>query len=164
MDKLGINLNFLIAQIINFGIVLFLLQRFLYKPVLNMLEERKEKVRQSLAEADRVRQEAAETQARHQQELDAARRENQQALQKAAQSGERLREEIIQQARREADEIKARAREEAEHEKERALSAARDEIANLVVLATEKLIGQSVDDKAQRRLVQDFLTQLEGAS
>ena len=54
MEKVGINLNFLIAQIVNFVIVLVLLQRLLYRPVLNMLEARKQRVRESLAEADRV--------------------------------------------------------------------------------------------------------------
>jgi len=54
VEKVGINLNFLIAQIVNFVIVLVLLQRLLYRPVLNMLEARKQRVRESLAEADRV--------------------------------------------------------------------------------------------------------------
>ncbi len=161
MEKLGINLNFLIAQIINFGVMLLLLRLLLYQPVLNMLETRRNRIQESLAEADRVRQEAAATQERYRQELEAARRESQEAIQKAMQASGRLREEILQQARQEAEEIKARAREEAEREREQVLSSARDQIAELVVLATEKLIGQTADEKVQRKLVQDFLSQLE---
>ncbi len=164
MEKLGINLNYLIAQIVNFGIMLFLLNRFLYKPVLNMLETRKNKVRESLAEADRVRQEAAEAQERYQRELEAARRESQEAIQKAMQASERLREEILEKARQEAEEIKARAREEAEREREQILSSARDQIAELVILATERLVGQAVDEKAHHQLIEDVLNQLEVAS
>ena len=70
----------------------------------------------------------------------------------------------MQQARQEAEEIRARARAEAEQEKARALAAAREEIADLVILATERLIGQAADERTQRKLVQDFLNQLEGAA
>ncbi|GAB4566714.1 MAG: F0F1 ATP synthase subunit B [Anaerolineae bacterium] len=163
MEKLGINLNFLIAQIINFGIVVFLLQRFLYQPVLNMLEARRNKIRESLAEADRVRQEAAAERERLQRELEEARRQNQEALQQAMQTSERLREEILEQARQEAEQIRARAREEAERERQRILAQAQDQIAELVVLATERVISQTIDEKAQRKIIQDFLSQLEVA-
>ncbi|MCD6289127.1 MAG: F0F1 ATP synthase subunit B [Anaerolineae bacterium] len=164
MEKLGINLNYLIAQIINFGVLLYLLKRFLYGPLLSMLEARRERIRGSLAEADRVREQAAAERERLQQELEAAQRESQEALQKAMQASEHIREEILRQARQEAAEIKARAREEAEHEREQILERAREQIAELVVLATERVVSQSLDERAQRKIIQDFLNELEAAS
>lgn len=161
MEKLGINLNFLIAQIVNFLLLLFILQRFLYKPVTNMLEARTRRIRESLAEADRVRQEAAAARAEYERQLEAERRRSFDAAQQAIQEGQKAREAIIAQAQKDAEDIRRRAREETEREREQMLAQLRTQVADLAILASEKIIGQALDRDLQRRLVNDFLTKTE---
>jgi F-type H+-transporting ATPase subunit b len=161
LEKLGINLNFLIAQIVNFLLLLFILQRFLYKPVMNMLAARTRKVQESLAEADRVRQEAAAARAEYERQLEIERRRSFDAAQQAIQEGQRAREAIIAQAQREAEEIRQRAREEAERERQQMLALLRAQVADLAILASEKIIGQSLDHDAHRRLINEFLSKTE---
>jgi F-type H+-transporting ATPase subunit b len=161
LEKLGINLNFLIAQIINFVLLLWILNRFLYKPVTKMLAARTERVQQSLAEADKVRQEAAAARTEYERQLDAERRRSFDAAQQAIQEGQKAREAIIAQAQKDAEDIRLRGRTEAEREREQMLSELRTQVADLAILASEKIIGQALDRDVQRRLVNDFLTKTE---
>jgi F-type H+-transporting ATPase subunit b len=157
LEKLGINLNFLIAQVINFLLLLWILQRFLYKPVSNMLSARTKRVQESLAEADRVRQEAAAARSQYEQQLEAERRRSFDAAQQAIQDGQKAREAILVQAQKEAEEIRSRAHAEGERERQQMLAELRTQVADLAILASEKVIGQAMDQPTQRRLIDDFL-------
>ena len=161
MEQLGINLNFLITQIIHFLILLFLLKRFLYRPVLNMLDARRERIQESLAEAERVREEAAQARQEYEKQLEEERRRSQDAAQKAIQEAQKARETIVVEAQREAEEILARARVEAVREREQAMAELRDQVADLAVRASEKIVRTALDETMQRKIVSDFLTELE---
>ena len=87
MEKLGINVTWLLAQLINFGLLLFILWRFAYKPVLGMLAARKQKIQESLEYADKVKQDAAAQQKEFEKKLEETRRETQAAAAAAAQVG-----------------------------------------------------------------------------
>ena len=160
MAQLGINLNFLIAQIIHFLILLFVLRLLLYRPMLNMLNTRRERIQASLAEAERVRQEAAQARQDYERQLEEERRRSQDAAQKAIQEAQKARERIIAQAQQEAEEILARARSEALRERERAMAELHDQVADLAVLASEKIVRAALDETMQRKIVSDFLSQL----
>ncbi len=157
MERLGVSPELLITQIVNFAILLFLLYRFLYNPVLNMLSERRERIREGLAEAERVRAEAEEQRKQYEQELARQRRESQERIQRAMQASEEAREEIIAEARREAEQIKARAREEIEYERRQALEQLRTQVADLAILAAKKVLDGAIDENVQRQLVQSFI-------
>lgn len=157
MEKLGVRPDLLITQILNFAILLFLMQRFLYKPMLNMLQERRERIRESLAEAERVREEAERQRQEYERELARQRQESQERIQRAMQASEEAREQIIAEARREAEAIKARAREEIEYERRQALEALRLQVADLAILAARKVLDGALDEKAQRQLIQEFI-------
>lgn len=157
MEKLGIRPDILITQILNFAILLFLLYRFLYHPILNMLQERRERIREGLAEADRVRAEAEEQRKQYEQELARQRQESQERIQKAMQASEAAREEIIAEARKEAEQIKARAREEIEYERRQALEQLRTQVADLSILAAKRLLDGAIDEGVHRQLVQSFI-------
>ena len=83
-------------------------------------------------------------------------------IDEARQTAEQLRGETAERASAEADQILARARQEAENEKERALADARNEVANITIDLTERLVGESLDEEGQRRLVEQYLSELEG--
>src|SRR5436853_4850468 len=105
MDKLGVSLPWLVAQIINFVILLFILQRALYKPLFGMMNKRKTEIANALANAERVRQEAAAQRAEFEKQLEAARREGQEAIARATAQSEKVRQEIVAKANEEAAQI-----------------------------------------------------------
>lgn len=157
MEALGIRPSLLITQIVNFAILLFLLQRFLYRPALNMLQERRERIREGLAEAERVRAEAEEQRKEYEEELAQQRQESQKRIQQAMQASEEAREEIIAEARKEAERIKEQAREEIEYERRQALEQLRTEVADLSILAAQKILDGAIDEQVQRDLIQSFI-------
>jgi F-type H+-transporting ATPase subunit b len=157
LEKLGINLNLLIAQALNFLVLLVLLRFLLYKPMLKMFQERRQKIQESLEHAERVRAEAAITQEEFEQKLEEARRQSQEALVRATQASEKAREQIIAQARQEAKAILERARQEIELDRQRAAAELRREVADLAVMITGKVLGEAMDEQAHRRLISEFL-------
>jgi F-type H+-transporting ATPase subunit b len=159
LEQLGINPTFLLAQIVNFLVLWFLLSRFLFPATLKTLAERRNRIRDSLAEAERVKQETAATRADFERQLAEERRKVQEAIAQAARVAEEVREKIIAEAQTEAEQIKAQAREEIGQEREQMLVDLRRQIADLAILAAQKVIGRTLDERAQRQLIQDFLAQ-----
>ncbi len=165
MDKislLGVSLPWLLFQIINFGVILFILSRFLYKPLLGMLQKRKTEIANALANAERVRQEAAAQQVEFQKQLEAARREGQEAIARATAQSEKVRQEIIAKASAEAAQIKAKAIADVEYERKQAMMALQREIADLSLAMTRKVLaGGMVNEATHRQLVEQFLTEIQ---
>lgn len=161
MERLGVNLPWLISQIVNFALLLLILRMVLYRPLLSMLEERKNRIQESLDEAERVKQEAATAEAEYQEKVSEARREAQQAVARANQAAEKVREQVLVEAREEARQILAQARKEAEEEQHQAVLRARDDVADLAILAARRVIGDTMDEPRQRKLVAEFLDTLE---
>ena len=159
MEKLGINITWLLAQIVNFGLLLFILWRFAYQPVLKMLNDRKQKIQESLEYAERVKREAADQQKEFDRKLEEARRQAQTAAAAAAQVGEKEREVIVAQAREEARKLIEQAKGQIEYERKQMMSDLREEVVRLSLLAAQQVVSQSMDDQAHRRLVSDFLAQ-----
>lgn len=157
--KLGINPAWLITQIVTFIVMLVVLRQFAYKPVLNMLETRKQKIQESLEYAERIKREAAEQQKEFDRKLEEARHEAQTAAAAAAQVGEKEREAILTQAREEARKLIEQAKVQIEYERKQMLSQVRDEVVRLSLLATQKVVSQSLDERAHRKLVDEFLSQ-----
>lgn len=161
MEKLGINGTWLLAQLVNFGLLLFILWRFAYTPVLKLLNDRQQKIQASLDYAEQVKRDAAEQQKEFEQKLEATRREVQSATAAAAQAGEKEREVILVQARDEARKLVEQARGQIEYERKQMLSELRDEVVRLSMLTAQKVVGQSLDENAHRRLVSEFLVQAD---
>jgi F-type H+-transporting ATPase subunit b len=159
LGALGIDPVLLIAYVINFAALVFLLRLFLYRPILNMLIERRQKIRESLEEADKVRQEAEVQRAEFRRELEQARKVSQEAAARAAEETKKMREAILAEARQEADQIREQARQQIETERRQALTDLRREVADLAVELTRRVIGETVtvDEQAQRKLIQRFL-------
>jgi F-type H+-transporting ATPase subunit b len=160
MAQLGINGPFLLAQIVNFIVLFLLLRRFLFPPLLRMLDERKRRIAEGLAAADIARKEAEAERARLMAQIEAERKEAQARIAAASAEAERVKAEIVAQAQREAEAIKAKAIAEAEAERQRILAEAHRQIAELTVLATERVVRRGLDESLQRRLIEDFLSEL----
>ncbi len=159
MAQLGINGPFLVAQIVNFIILFLLLRRFLFPPLLKMLDQRKQRIAEGLAAADVARKEAEQERAKLMAQIEAERAEAQQRIASASAQAERVKADILADANRQAETIKAKAIEEAEAEKQRILTDAQKQIAELTVLATERVVRRGLDDATQRKLIADFLSE-----
>lgn len=160
MEKLGINLAFFISQLVNFTLLAVLLYLLLYKPILNMLNQRKERIAKSMADVDAAREAAAKAQLDYDRKLTEAQREAQKIIAQAAQAGDKVGAEIKAEAQREAEAIRQKAREEAAQEKAHILAEVQSQIASLSMAATERVLGQAVDANLQRKLVDQFMAEL----
>jgi len=154
---LGINIPSLIAQLFNFLLLLFLLWRFAYKPVLGMLDRRSQRIRESLEAAERAKQDSARAEEQVAAQLAAARKDAQAIAAQASQAAAQVQQEARDQARREADVIIARARDEIARERDEAMEAVRRQFAVLAVAAAQRIVGERLDATAHRRLIDEVL-------
>ena len=163
MDALGIEWPLLLSQLINFLILIVLLRMFLYKPVLNMLSARKDRIAQSMKDAERVNAAAREAEADKGKVLEGARREAQEIRAQATRDAERIAQDVRGRAETEATEIRMKAQADAQKQLELALSDANKQIADLAIMATEKLLGRELEKKSeQQRFVAEFLAEHAG--
>jgi F-type H+-transporting ATPase subunit b len=159
ISALGINLPQLIAQCANFFVLLFLLRFTLYKPILKMLDERKQKIAEGLNAAEIARAEAASAQTNIQAQLVTARQEGQELFANAQNVATRIQAEAREQANRDRDVALERARAEIERERDRAIALLRGEFADITVTAAEKVINQSLDRQAHQRIIDETLAE-----
>jgi len=159
VDALGVNLPGLIAQIVNFVLLLGLLYVVLYKPIIRMLDSRSQRIQESLDEADRLNEETSKSEEVVRQQIDEARQEGRNIVSQATQVAERVREEARDQARSEAESIISRARSEIQRERDEAIEELRSQFADLTIMAAERVINTSLDTEQHRRLIEEVLQQ-----
>lgn len=154
---LGINLPSLLWHTVNFLVLLALLWRFLYKPVVRMLDERSNRIREGMERAEAVKEQLARTNEETRLALESARKEAQSIADQASQIGEQIKAQARREAQGEAEKILVQARQQIAQEQRQAMAEARQEIAGLVVVAAGRVLGHQLDDRAQHQLVEEFL-------
>jgi F-type H+-transporting ATPase subunit b len=159
IGDLGINLPVLIAQCVNFAILLIILRVVAWGPLTKMLDERREKIRESLAAADEAKATVAESGRQAQEQIDAARREGQQLIAQSQEIANRLQSDARTQAQADSDAMLARARAEIALERDTAIADLRREFADLTISAAEKVINSSLDRNQHKRLIDEALAQ-----
>ena len=157
MGALGINLPGLITQLVSFVILFGVLYMLLHKPILRMLDDRSNRIKESLETAERVRQEAVRSQEEMQGQLDAARAEGQQLISQAREVAERFREEELGRARQDIQAERARAEADIKRERDSAIEELRREFSGLAIRAAEGVIRRSLDESAHLELIQKVL-------
>ena len=155
--ELGINPPVLIAQIVNFVILLVLLRLFAYKPIMKMLDERSRRVKESMEQAETMKEQAASAEEEIKKQLDTAGKEGQERIARAVKTGEEVKKKAQEEARQEAEALINRARTEIHRERDEAVGELRKEFADLTVLAAEKVIDRSLDKEAHRKLIDKVL-------
>jgi F-type H+-transporting ATPase subunit b len=161
LEKLGINLGFLISQIVNFTLLAVLLYLVAYKPVLRMLDERTARIKKGLEDAENASQRAAQMEQEFEHKLAEARREGQEIVAQAARMSEKTRQDILEKARQEANEQIEKAKDEITHEREQAMTELRQQVADLSLTISRKVIGATLDENRQRQLIAEFLQEAE---
>jgi F-type H+-transporting ATPase subunit b len=161
LEALGINLGYLVSQIVNFTLLAVLLYFVAYKPILRMLDERSARIKKGLEDAEAASRRAAEIEQEFEQRMTEARKEGQEIIAQATQMSEKARQEILETAREEARAQIDKAREEIARERDLAMAELRQQVADLSLSISEKVIGKTLDEQRQRQLVAEFLEQTE---
>ena len=143
--------------IITFVVVLIILKRFAWSPLLEALDERQRRIRDALEGAEQARDEAQAALAEHQKALAGAESEAREIVAQAREAGERVRTDIIDDARRDAEQTVEQALRSIESEKQAALSELRREVADLAVRAAGEIVNANLDDERNRQLVDDLI-------
>ena len=158
MEGLGINLGYLLVQVFNFLIVFVILAAWVYKPLLNMMQKRRETIARGLEDA-RIASEARENAEKEAEEILAkAQQEAGKIVREATERGEQVRVEIKEAAETEIVQLREDAAVDAQQEKEKILGDLRGQVAALSIAAAQKVIGESLDEKRQRALIDDFFS------
>jgi F-type H+-transporting ATPase subunit b len=145
---------------ITFIVLLFVLGKFAWGPIVKLLDEREKTIREAIDSAKKERAEAERMLAEQKESLVRATREAAEIAKRNQQEVEALRQELTARARKEADELVASARKQIVEEKSKAVVELRGMVADLAIDAASRLVKSSLDDKAQRQLVDDYLKQL----
>lgn len=154
---LGLDLATFVGQLVSFLILLGLLVYFGYKPIRKMLDERANKIRESMEQAEATKQEYEQAKVAVQKQISKARQEGQAVISQAAQIGDRLKEEAKEEARKEAQIIVDRTRVELERERDKAIDDLRREFVDTAILAAGKVINETLDKEKHRKLIEEAL-------
>lgn len=150
-------------MVVNFLILMFILNRFLFQPVLKIMDQRAEKIRESVEEAERARAEAQRTIQANQSALDEARKQASDLLAAATHTAAQIREQANAQAREEAERLVERARAEIALERDRAIAEVTAKAVDLVILTAGKVIDQTLTAPQHYELVNKLLAQAEAS-
>jgi F-type H+-transporting ATPase subunit b len=155
--KFQVNLFQVIIAAANFAVFLVLLWVFAFKPVSKMLADRKARIEQGLKDAEQARSDRENAEAERVTTLTEARREANDILARAQKAAQETRDADISATKQDLERLRVRAAAELEAEKVRAISEVRAEVADLALLAAGRVVGETMSDKRQRRLVEEFL-------
>ena len=161
---LEIDIGTVIFSIVTFALLAVLLRLFLYKPVLAMLDKRRQAVNEALDQAERTRVEAEKADERLQEKLNATRLEADRIISEARSRAEENTAALLQQAKEDAERISAQAVADIALERERALAELREQTADLALLAAEKALTSTLTDEQQQKLLDSFVEQVGSGS
>lgn len=161
MEQLGIDPKLLLAQVINFLIIVVVLTKILYRPILTMLERRRREITAGLELTEKMRQEEEKLGQKREKILEAARHEGQMLIEEAKKQAREAEKEIVADSHKEAEDILARAKLEADQLKEKALKDVRGETVTLVVSMARRLLSRILSGKEQHKLIANHIKELE---
>ena len=158
MEQLGLNLGYLLIQVFNFLIILVVLRAWVYRPVLNLLEQRRETIAQGLEDARVAAEARANAEEEAQEIISAAQTEANQKVREATERAERAAGEVRAEAEDEIAQAREAALAEAREERERILGDLRGQVASLAMAAAQRIIGEALDEQRQHTLIQEFFS------
>ena len=156
-----LSLGTILAQMLNFFILVWLLARFAYKPLLAMMKERKERIAKDLEAAEKARVDAEGFKADYAAQIAKARQEAQQIVEKAVQEAENTTREQLATAREQIEQEKNRARQDIAIERDRAMNSLRNEVVSLSVAMAGKVVAKDMNSETNTKLIEDAIRQLD---
>jgi len=155
--SLGINVSTLLAQVVNVAILFGLLYLVAYKPIMRMLDERSRKIKESMDNTERIKEQAERAEGEAAKRIEAAAKEGQEAIARAMRTGEEVRQGAQQKAKIEGEALIARARAEIQQERDEAIVQLRESFADITIQAAGKVIDRTLDKKAHRDIIDKVL-------
>ena len=156
-----LTLGTILAQMLNFFILVWILARFAYKPLVSMMQERKDRIAKDLADAQNARNEAEQFKANYAAQIANARQEAQQIVEKAVQQAEATTREQLAAAREQIEREKERARQDIVNERDRAMNNLRNEVISLSVAMATKVVAKDMDSETNTKLIEDAIAKLD---
>ena len=160
LDSLGVNFKAIIVQAVGFLILLFILKKYLFGRISAMLKERSEGVKNEYTKIENDKVEAERLRIEYQRKLSEAEAEAVKRIQEAVNEGSRVSEEIIKRAKEEIEWMKVKAQEGIDQERKKALADIRNQVVTLSILASSRLIRQSISEQTAEKLVDDFIEEI----
>lgn len=157
LSKLGIDWKLLSAQIVQFVLLIFILRKLAYKPLLSMLEKRSKTIEKSLKDAKRIEQNLAEGQADRERMIAETRKEAEAIVADARLSAEKVKAQLLDETKEKMDAMRKQTEKEAEAMKSKVLQDAQSQLADLVILASEHVVNAKLTDAQDRKLIEDAL-------
>lgn len=161
MDKLGIEPTLLGAQVVNFLVIIFVLQKLLYKPILTMLEKRKKEIAEGVELTARMKDEEVKLKEKQEKALHQAREDAMEIIEDAKKQAKEVEKELVLEAHTQAETIISRAKTEAAEIKTASITATRTEAIDLAVVMAKRLLLSSLGAKEQHNLIDKRVRELE---
>lgn len=160
IEEFGINPILLAAQIVNFTILLVLLQKFLYKPILKVLDERKTKIAKSLKDAQEIEKRLEQSNIEQEKLLDKARVEAGTMIKEAKEEAKALSEKTVAEAKSQVTLIMQKNSERLSLEKDQLMKDVRKDLAEIVIAASMKVSKQTIDEAANKKIVEEVVKEV----
>lgn len=160
LTKLGINWQLLLAQIVNFAIVVGVLSFFLYKPLLNLIDTRRERIRKAMEDAQRIENQAKEMEELRQQHLQKLDAESGVLFEQARKQAEVIQKELIASAKKEAEHMLEMASKRTEEERRLMLEEVLKTVHRVVLTMTEKILEREFGEEDQKRITESLVREL----
>jgi len=164
VEALGINLGYLLIQIIAFVVIYVLLTRFIFDPLIAVLRDRRTRIQRGLEDAEKAANARMNAEAEAEKILQQARGEAQGIVDEARGRGEEVAQQVQQDARAEAEDIRNEARQAAQAERDVQLAGLRGQVAAISIAVAQQLIGASLDERRQQALIDDFFVKVPEAA
>ncbi len=157
---ININYSDLIFSIVNFLVLLILLKIFLYKPLVNFMEKRKEGIANSLAEAAASREESVQLHERMLKEIEASRQEAKKIIEAAKVAGAEVKSNIMAEARQSAETMMIHAQEEIEAQKAQAIEEIKRQMAQMVIMVAGRVLGEKMSAEQYHALINQYIEEV----
>lgn len=159
LANFGVEWPFFIAQLVNFAILFFLLKRFLYKPILDMLEKRRVEIEEGLANAKKMAEDAKAFDAEHALLMQKAKKESQTIVENAVLAGEKIRDGIMKDAGEKSKELLAQAELRIEEEKKKMMGEVKGEVLTLASSIVEKILHEKMDGEHDKKFIKEIMNE-----
>ncbi len=161
LEALGINLKILFAQLFNFAILLFVLWRFAYRPILDLLKQRREKVSQGVQDAKSAELKLGEAKEKERVVIIEAKKEAQNIIDEARERAETKKQAILDKAKEEVGQVINAEKKKIQQEKADTLKSIKADISGLVVLAVERVMKEKIDSTIDKKIIKEAIKDLK---
>ncbi len=163
LHAFGIDIKLVIANLLNFGILMFILYKLAYQPILNFVHERNKTIEEGVKNAEEAARALENAQANQEAIEAAARKEAQNIIVMARTQAESQAQGIVEKSQAEAESLLVKAKAQGEQERQSMMKEAQKQIGTLVVLLSEKIINEKMDVKLDQKLIEEALDQIKAA-